>query len=196
MNDGKEPETEPQQQEQPPTTWQFKSDDSAPVQDDAPVPSPAPRAETVTWEASEFIAHEKSFGWYAILVLGTALLASLTLFWLRDLVSTFVVIVAAIIFGIVASRKPRVLPYRLDDHGVTVGNAFRPYHDFKSYAPLQEGAVSSVVLLPLKRFMPPLSIYFAPEDEEKIIKTLAAYLPFDQAHQYDMVDRVIQRIRF
>jgi hypothetical protein len=37
-----------------------------------------------------------------------------------------------------------------------------------------EGAFNSIVFMPLKRFAVPLSIYYDPKDEDKIIAVLSA----------------------
>jgi hypothetical protein len=49
--------------------------------------------------------------------------------------------------------------------------------------------------MPLKRFMPPLTVYLAPEMEEQIVDFLAQLLPFER-HRQDAVDGLLKRIRF
>jgi hypothetical protein len=49
--------------------------------------------------------------------------------------------------------------------------------------------------MPLKRFMPPLSLYMDPADEEKIVDVLADYLPVEQREQ-DPIDKLMRRLRF
>jgi hypothetical protein len=70
-----------------------------------------------------------------------------------------------------------------------------PYAMFKSFTVVDEGAFSSVLLLPLRRFMPALAIYYDPEDETKILNMLSQHLPLDQTHN-DPIDRFMRRIRF
>ncbi|HEV2402923.1 MAG TPA: hypothetical protein VGS08_01850 [Candidatus Saccharimonadales bacterium] len=153
-------------------------------------------AQSVSWSASEFIAHEKSFGWYALLTLATALLAGLVYVFVHDIVSVVVIVVVAIILGMAAGRPPRELQYTVDGRGISVGVAFRPYSDFKVYALAEEGAVTAIIFLPMKRFVPPLSVYVGPDIQDRVVAVVSAHLPFDQTHSYDAVDRFIQRIRF
>jgi hypothetical protein len=98
-------------------------------------------------------------------------------------------------FGFSASRKPRELTFQLDNDGLHIADRIYPFTGFKSFAVVQESGVQSVWLMPLRRFMPIIPIYFRPEDENKIVDTLAAILPFE-AHVPDGVDRLMQRVRF
>jgi hypothetical protein len=49
--------------------------------------------------------------------------------------------------------------------------------------------------MPLKRFMPILTIYFEQKDESKIVAVLGQFLPVE-SHQLDAVDRLMHKLRF
>jgi hypothetical protein len=100
-----------------------------------------------------------------------------------------------ILFAILAGKQPRQLSYSLDTSGITIGEKFYSYEMFKSFTILEEGAIGCVNLLPLKRFMPELSIYYPPEEEEKILNVLTGSLPNDQKQEHSF-DRLMKRIRF
>jgi hypothetical protein len=158
-------------------------------------PRAQPMPQTVSWTASEFIAHEKNAGWYLVLVVAAAALAGLVYLFTRDKISTAVVIFAAIIFGIYAARKPQTIGYQLTPHGLGIGQKFYDYGMFRSFAVIDEGAFSSVAFMPLKRFMPAISIYYDPADEEKIVKMLIDRLPMEN-RGHDLVERFLHSIRF
>ncbi|HEY1835821.1 MAG TPA: hypothetical protein VGG13_03300 [Candidatus Saccharimonadales bacterium] len=158
-------------------------------------PESAPATDSVGWTASEFIAHEKGAGWYLALVLATAALTAIIYLLTKDKISSGVVVIAAIIFGVYAGRKPRTLAYRLDDSGLTVADKFYDYGQFRSFVVIGEGAFRSITFMPLKRFMPALTIYYAPEDEQKITDLLADQLPME-SRGHDPLDRFLHRIRF
>jgi len=149
----------------------------------------------VSWTASEFIAHEKSASWYLGLAGVTIVLVAIIYALTRDYISSAMVLVGAILFGIMAARKPRQLNYQLDSHGITIGPKRFTYEEFRSFAVVPEGAFSSIVLLPLRRFATITTIYYSPEDEDKIVRLLASRLPFDE-HRLDVVDNLMRRIRF
>jgi hypothetical protein len=141
------------------------------------------------------VAHEKSAGWYGALLLVTAIITALIYLITRDVISTSVVIIAAIAFAVLAARQPRQLQYRLDGNGITIGQKHLNYGLFKSFSVVPEGAFSSIVFTPLKRFAPLTTIYYAPEDEDKIVSLLTDRLPFEE-HRLDAVDNMMRRIRF
>lgn len=149
----------------------------------------------ITWTASEFVAHHKSGGWYALLTAG-AVVASIVVFLVtKDIVSAVVILLAALGFGVVAARKPRELAYQLDDRGLVVGARQYGYESFRSFSVLQEGAFSSIVFTPLKRFAPLITIYYDPADEQSIVELLSYYLPLEPRNN-DPIDRLMWRIRF
>lgn len=152
-------------------------------------------ANGITWTASEFVAHEKSAGWYGVLLIGSVVLAALVYIFTRDVISTAVVIIAALAFAAIAGRRPRQLRYQLTNIGMTIGEKQYAYTGFKSFSVVPEGAFSSIVFRPLKRFAPLITIYYAPQDEARIANLLSEHLPFEE-HKPDPVDNLMRRIRF
>jgi hypothetical protein len=127
--------------------------------------------------------------------LAALILAALVFIATRDKISTGMVLIAALVLGIFAARKPRVLDYRLDDTGLTIGAKFYDYTAFKSFSVINEGPAYSIFLMPMKRFMPGLSLYYDQKDQGKIVDILAQRLPLEDRH-VDTVDRFMHRIRF
>src|SRR5437868_5766060 len=153
--------------------WQYKPDDgSAPSgansSDESGTPTPKDQSpKSVAWEAPEYIDHPHGSGWYIMLALGTAGLAALVYLVAKDKIATGTIVVVGIIVGIFAAHKPGRAKYEITDSGLSINGRLYNYGSFKSFAVIREGALSSVNLLPLKRFMPPVSAYFEPDDEEK-----------------------------
>lgn len=181
--------------------WQYRTENAAPaparqtgLTNAQPLPQ-APEGIEAVWSASEFIDHDKNLSWYLILGGVTLVIDVILYFWTHDFVSIVAVTIMAALLGVMASRKPRVLSYRLDDAGLTVGNVFHPYAEFRSFAIIEDGALQSITFLPAKRFLPPISVFYAPEDEARITDVLAQYLPMEMRRQ-DAIDRLSRRIRF
>ena len=103
--------------------------------------------------------------------------------------------VGAIMLAVYGARQPRQLEYRLDAGGLSIGTRHFAYNEFRSFSVIQEGAFDSIVLMPLKRFSLAATIYFSPEDEEKIVSMLAQRLPLEPRKK-DAIDRLMWRIRF
>lgn len=151
---------------------------------------------TVEWQASEFIEHQKSSQWFVAFGIGTLVMGVLVFFITQhSIFSTVVVVLAAITFAMYAHQKPRTLKYRLGASSITIGDKQYKYDDFRTFSVMQEGMLQSIVLQPLKRFMPPLTLYFANEDGEKIFDVLAKHIPHEERRP-DPIDNLMRRIRF
>jgi hypothetical protein len=182
------------------TPWQYKSDkghSSAMHQDpddDTPAPVKRKSAHSVSWEAPEFIEHRHGPGWYLALVISTLAFAFFIYVITKDIIATAIIIIVGIILWIFAGQKPGLAKYEIDDRGITINGKLYNYGDYKSFALISEGVLSSVNLFPLKRFMPPLSAYFEPEDEAKIKNVLGEYLPYEN-RQLENIERLSRRLR-
>jgi len=180
---------EDQQEESPEANWSFHQDNGA-----AAAPEHA-LSQSVQWTASEYISHQKSLGWYALLGLAVTCAAGFILLVTDDRFSAGIVVVVAIIFGIFAARPPRVLNYQVDNAGIKIADKFYPYEMFKSFSVQDEGAIDAILLTPLKRFMPGISLYFPPDQGEQIVTVLSNYLPHEDRDP-DMLDRFMRKVRF
>lgn len=151
--------------------------------------------EAINWSASEFIQHDKGLTWYGLLAVAVAIIATGIYFLTHDKISTAVIVIVGFILGFYGARKPRLLNYQIDPTGLTIQAKNFNYESFKSFAVVEDSVLPGVVLMPLKRFMPSLSVFLDPASKEEVIKILSERLPQDTHHR-DFVDRFMQRIRF
>ena len=150
---------------------------------------------TITWSASEYVSHQKNISWYIALGAGAAVMTLIIFLVTRSLMSSLVIALSFIVLGIFAARQPDTKQYEIGENGIRVGDKSFPYSIFKSFSVMQEDAIDSIWLRPLKRFMPTTVIYCAPDDEEKIVMMLENFLPEEDREQ-DVIDRISRRIRF
>lgn len=208
--------------EQPETNWQYQAGETVHPGDSSPasqVPAapPAPQNDQppvtpttpldpnkvainqgepqITWTASEFIDHDKSFDWYLALAVVAVIGAGVVYLLFRDIITASVILLCALAFGFYGRRRPRQLEYRLDTQGLTIAGKFFPYSVFRSFAVMDEGHFSSIAFLPLKRFGLLTTVYYDPQDEESIIDVISQYLPLEP-RTADPIDRFMKRIRF
>ena len=161
-----------------------------------PTQTPEPELDrSISWTASEYIAHHKSKQWYVKLGITALVIAFLVWLITRDKISALAVIVGAAVLGVYGARQPRELQYSLDISELAIGRKSYALGEFRSFTIDDQQQFSSVNLLPLKRFSPGLTIYYAPDDEDAIIDLLSQVLPIE-THQPDLIDRLMQRIRF
>lgn len=151
--------------------------------------------EKVAWTAAEFIAHDKSPVWYLALATAGVVASGLVYLITKDKITTVVIAFALLAFGLFAARKPKNQTYALDLSGLHIGQRIYSFTSFKSFAVTEEDQAASLVFMPLKRFMPPLTIHLTPEVEDQAVDFLSQVLPIDQHHR-DAVDSLMKRIRF
>jgi hypothetical protein len=163
-----------------------------PVSDE---PSPTPQPDSVTWTASEFIAHYKSAGWYILLVIGDLVVSAAVWFVTKDKISTGLVFIGVLLLGAYGAHKPRQLTYEIGDLGLTIGSTHRTFSEFRSFSIVSVGAFSSIELVPLKRFAMYTTVYFDPADEDKIVKVLSTHLPMEEPRN-DPIEQLMHRLRF
>lgn len=177
---------------EPATNWQFSQDATEHQADTSNQPANTLAA---SWSASEYIAHNKGTAWFVLL--GTALFAFIAVVFIatKDIVASVVVGIAGVTFGVFAARAPRVLEYTVNAKGIQIGPKFYTYGDFKSFSVAEDGPLPAIVLLPLKRFLPPITVFYEPKEEDTILNVLANYLPHEEK-QPDLVDKLMRRIRF
>lgn len=179
------------------TKWAYSPENE---QAEAAVQQKSEQAQTgsqqaISWTASEFIDRHKGAGWYLTFFAGIVLLGAAVFFFTKDYISTVVIVLAGLIFAFVIRKKPQQLPYELNNQGLQIGSKFYQYGIFKSFDLTQDGGIKSIDLIPLKHFMPEISIYFPPEQEMAIVNLLSAHLPHNpQAER--TVDKLAKKLRF
>jgi hypothetical protein len=149
----------------------------------------------ISWTASEFIAHPKSMNWYLALAGITVVLVALAYLLNHDIITILAILIAAGLFGYMASRQPRQLEYSLGATTINIGARAYPYKDFNAFSIVTEGPFSSIDFMPLKRFAPILSIYYDPNQEPAVMEALSRHLPIAH-HKRTAIDNFMHRIRF
>ncbi len=185
-----------QQSPEPDTGWSYSAEQSDPVSNELNSVQ-ASNVNPVSWTASEYIAHDKTVIWYMTVTILTLIFSGLIYFFdsNNSLFSPVLVAIAGIIFMVAASRKPKVLEYLIDDSGLHVGQKLYSYAQFKSFALVQEGPITTIVFIPLQRFVPTLTVYFDPKDQDVIVDSLSVYLPVEN-RKMDVIDSIMRKIRF
>lgn len=177
--------------------WKFEPSDTSglgPVTTQSPASFPA-NTQPISWTASEYVAHHKSPLWFIGLGLVVSVLALITYFVTSEIITTVVTVVIGLSFGIFGARPPQVLQYSLDEKGLHISGKLYPYERIKSFCIRQEGPIHSVLLIPLQRFMPPISVYYDQADEDKIMNVITAHIPHEEQNP-DIVERFMSKIRF
>lgn len=160
-----------------------------------PMGRPQETGQSLEWQASEYVEHEKSIKWFVILAVVALGLVAVAVFLLKNYTFAVLIVVMAIAVAVWARRPANEMQYRLDASGVSVDGKFFAMHDFRSFGVMQEGAIYAVVLLPVKRLAPGVRVYFPEELGEQIVDILGASMPMEDI-QPDWIDSITRKLNF
>ncbi len=167
-----------------------------PVQPPVPsAPQPPVQSDYLSWQASEYVHHEKDKLWFLILFGLTAALLAVALLVIQSITFAVLIVVMAITMAVFAVRPPRINTYSITSSGIQINDKHFLYHDFRYFDVVQDGPLYTAVLIPNKRFMPAVTVYFPSENGEEIVDAIGAHLPMEQV-ELDLLDQVVRRLRF
>jgi hypothetical protein len=83
--------------------------------------------------------------------------------------------------------------YGLDGKGIVINNVEYPFSEFKSYTLVSEGGLNHIALTSVKRFSPNKTIYFEPQDRDRITSLLGNFLPLESISN-DPIDKFMKKI--
>lgn len=167
---------------------------SQPLQQPEPQQSQLPDT-AYTWEAAEYVAHHKTPQWFMAFAGASAALILVIFLITKDIFALVVTTLGAVAVGYYAGKVPRTQQFKIDDDGFEVGAKYYAFRQFKSYSVIQEGEITCVQFLPLKRFAPYTAIYFGPQDEPLVLALIERVLPYVESVG-DPIDRLMRRVRF
>lgn len=162
--------------------------------DDGVTLSNEPAVEPVRWQAQEYIQHDKGYLWFVIFAAAFLVLMAIAILFIKSITFNILVPVMAVALYVYVNRPPRMIDYTLSRKGLHINDALYPFADFKGFGVVHDGKEYSVLLLPVKRFKPGVSVYFPEEAGEAIVDMLGARLPMQELH-LDVVDRIIRKLR-
>lgn len=149
----------------------------------------------ISWQASEFVHHEKSMEWFLSLIGIATILLLVDVFLIKSWTFGALIVVMAISAIAVGRRPPRTLNYLVSPGGIQIDEKQFHFHDFRAFGVIQEGAFYSIRLIPVKRFMPTVNVYFPPEHGEEIVDMFGSILPMEKIES-DFIDKLVEKIRF
>jgi hypothetical protein len=150
--------------------------------------------EPVTWSAHEYIHQEKGTMWFTIFGIVIAALVAVSIFLMNSISFAILLVVIAVVVIVSLRRPPRELTYTLNDEGLSVDGKIHHFSNFKSFGVIHDSGEYSVMLIPIQRFQPGVTVYFPEELGEEIVDALGAHLPMKDL-KLDVVDRVVRLLR-
>lgn len=192
--------------------WQSDqaTDDVYPTQTYAPEPSdidepsqPAESPEAVElpddtptqWTAKEYVHLDKGPWWYILFIVIVLGLIAIDILLLKEWTFSVLVVVMAVALIVYIRRPPRDIQYSLSSRqGLYVGERLYHLSDFKAFGLIKDGEHHSIMLIPIKRFSPGVSVYFPEEAGERIVDILGQRLPMENL-KLDAIDVLVRKLR-
>lgn len=150
--------------------------------------------EPVRWQATEYIQHEKNGLWFIAFILVTLGLMAVAIFLIRSWTFTILIPVMATALLTYTHRPPRLINYTLSHKGLHVNDHLYSFAEFKAFGVIRDGGEYSIMLVPIKRFRPGVTVYFPEEVGEPLVDLLGTRLPMRDLH-LDLVDKIIRKLR-
>jgi hypothetical protein len=148
----------------------------------------------VSWTAHEYIHQEKGTIWFVIFAVIIAALIAISIFLMGSWSFAVLLAVIAVVVVVYSRRPPRELTYSITDEGMVIDDKLHKFETFKSFGIIRDGEEFSVMLIPIQRFQPGITVYFPEESGEDIVDMLGSRLPMKDL-KLDAVDRVVRLLR-
>lgn len=157
-------------------------------------PKPSDQDGTIHWRAKEYIAPDKNAMWYVMLGVVLVGVIVLDILFLKAYTVSALFIAIAIAIVVMSVRPPRDIDYTLSEKGLYVGGQLYNLSEYRAFGMLHDGKENSIMLIPIKRFRPGLSVYFPIEQGEQIVDVLGKKLPMEELN-LDFVDKIVRWLR-
>lgn len=153
-----------------------------------------PPADAIQWQAPEYLQRSRTPLWYVGFWTVVILLMLIAAFIVRSWSFVILVPVMAAALVIYSHRPPRQLNYAVSTKGLYINDQLHPLTEFRSFGVIQEEVMPALMLIPVKRFRPSLTVYFPPENGEAIVDFLGQRIPMEELH-LDAFDRIVRKLR-
>jgi len=130
----------------------------------------------LSWEAAEYEFEKKSPDWFWALGI-IALAGGLTAVLLGNYLFGVFIILAAVLLGFYAARRPQVVRYEIDAEGVRVGQEMYHYKNLKAFWLETAGPVKKLLLLSKSSLSPILALPLGSASYMAVKEMLSKNLP-------------------
>ncbi|MBI2196116.1 hypothetical protein HYU45_00725 [Candidatus Daviesbacteria bacterium] len=134
----------------------------------------------LSWEAPARPFRKKDRSYYTTIAVLAIFLVLVVFFWLQDFLLIGVIASFAFVTYVLAFVPPHNITYQISTQGITIGEDFYFWHFLDSFWFKEKDGLKVLHIQTLLRFPTQLMLVLGKEDEEKIKKTVARFLPFHE----------------
>ena len=148
----------------------------------------------ISWQALESSGGPRGYIWYFVFGLVSVGLLAVAIFLFKSITFSILIPIMALAVIVMARRNPLPIQYSISPKGIYVADRLYDFSEFRSFGVIKDPAGPYIMLLPVKRFSPGVTLYFDEKDGEKIVDMLGARLSL-QDIQPDGLEKFIRFIR-
>ena len=169
--------------------------DSPETQEFKPSPSDGiDLTEPIAWNAPEGVRVQRGAVWYVLFAIVLAGLMALAILVFKNWTFTILLPIMAVALFVLSNKNPQTINYAISPKGIYIADTLHDFSEFRAFGLLHENDQHSILLLPVKRFSPGLTIYFSEAEGEKIVDMLGARLPMQEIKP-DALEKFIRLIK-
>lgn len=148
----------------------------------------------ISWKAIETVPQTRGVFWYISFSVAVIALMALAIFVFKSISFAMLIPVMAAAVILLTTRKQHDITYSISSKGVYVGDKLHDFSEFRGFGVIQDNVYPSVILLPVQRFSPGLTLYFDESMGESIVDILGARLPMQEVKP-DSLEKLIRLIK-
>ncbi len=169
--------------------------DSPETQEFKPSPSDGiDLTEPIAWNAPEGVRVQRGAVWYVLFAIVLAGLMALAILVFQNWTFAILLPIMAVALFVLSNKNPQTINYAISPKGIYIADTLHDFSEFRAFGLLHENGQHSILLLPVKRFSPGLTIYFSEAEGEKIVDMLGARLPMQEIKP-DTLEKFIRLIK-
>jgi hypothetical protein cdiviTM7_02271 len=169
--------------------------DSPETQEFKPSPSDGiDLTEPIAWNAPEGVRIQRGAVWYVLFAIVLAGLMALAILVFQNWTFAILLPIMAVALFVLSNNNPQTINYAISPKGIYIADTLHDFSEFRAFGLLHENDQHSILLLPVKRFSPGLTIYFSEAEGEKIVDMLGARLPMQEIKP-DALEKFIRLIK-
>lgn len=154
-----------------------------------------PEEVLLSWDAPEFLEHERDAKWYigaAVLALG---LLGYSLYT-KDWFFAVVVVIIAIVSLRYLKIKPNIKKYGITRVGIYIDERFYPFDQLHSFWVVYQPPLKILNILSTRRYLPQLTIQLEDQDPVMIKNILKKFIPEQEKRGEAVMDKVSRILKF
>ncbi len=148
----------------------------------------------ITWQAPEFIKHDKSSSWFValwIISAGLVVVAFLT----KSILMGVLVFIATLVVSVYAAKEPRNIKIVLDERKINFGKESKSLDNFSSFWIFEKGSYNILSLSSKKMLQPHIKIIL-PEELSKDVRMILRSSLEEREQEESFIEGLSEWLKF